>query len=303
MFYESFPAERFFTEITTESEARTLLWRSRFQGKEFQCPTCQAEAFYAIRTRPEVRTCRVCLRQVRLRAGTIFQASKTSLLLWVKAVFYVMQGTRGMSAQELQRHLGVKSYGRVWGMLQKIRSALQHRDAGYRVGNGVLELDAGTFGRRASGNQCDVLVAIETKAWVDAKGQARSRAGFAKILVGKETKAHAQQLVDTGMRPGALVNTDGSPSLRYVAGVDLDYQVVSSDKDVCERWLPWVHKFIANAKAWVNGTHHGVRVKHLGRYLGEFTYRFNRRHDVPRLFHQAVVACLLAPPVTFCALS
>ncbi len=46
MFYESFTAERFFTEITTESEARTLLWRSRFQGKEFQCPTGQAEAFY-----------------------------------------------------------------------------------------------------------------------------------------------------------------------------------------------------------------------------------------------------------------
>jgi len=104
MFYDSFTAERFFPEITSESEARTLLWRSRLHGKEFQCPTCQAETFDLIRTRPEVRTCRVCLRQVRLRAGTIFEASKTSLLLWVKAVFYVMQGKRGMSAQELQRH-------------------------------------------------------------------------------------------------------------------------------------------------------------------------------------------------------
>jgi hypothetical protein len=107
-------------------------------------------------------------------------------------------------------------------MLQKIRAALQHRDACYQVGDGVLELDAGTFGRRASGNQCDVLVAIETKAWVDAKGRARSRAGFAKVLVAKETKPHAQQLVDTGIRAGAMVNTDGSPSLRHVAGVDLD---------------------------------------------------------------------------------
>jgi 5-deoxy-D-glucuronate isomerase len=66
-------------------------------------------------------------------------------------------------------------------MLQKIRAALQHRDAGYQVGAGVIELDAGTFGRREAGNQCDVLVAIETKAWVNAKGQARSRAGFAKV--------------------------------------------------------------------------------------------------------------------------
>ena len=130
--------ERVFTEITTEAAARTLLWRSRFQDKEFHCPRCHAEQFYALATRPEVRTCKGCRRQWRLRAGTIFESSKTSLLLWVKALFYVMQGKRGMSAQELQRHLGLKSYGRVWSMLQKIRAALQHRDAGYQVGAGSL---------------------------------------------------------------------------------------------------------------------------------------------------------------------
>ena len=150
-------------------------------------------------------------------------------------------------------------------MLQKIRAALQHRDAGYQVGDGVIELDAGTFGRRATGNQCDVLVTIETKAWVDAKGRECSRAGFAKVVVGKETKAHVQQLVDTGVRTGAMVNTDGSWSFRNVTGGDVDYQVVASDPEACVRWLPWVHKFISNAKAWINGTHHGVKDKHIGR--------------------------------------
>lgn len=67
------------------------------------------------------------------------------------------------------------------------------------MGDCVIELDAGTFGRRETGNQCDVLVAIETKSWVDEKGREGSRAGFAKVLVGKETKAHAQQLVDSGL--------------------------------------------------------------------------------------------------------
>lgn len=187
-------------------------------------------------------------------------------------------------------------------MLQKIRTALQQRDAGYQVGDGVLELDAGTFGRRETGNQCDVLVAIESKTWVDANGRERSRAGFAKVLVGKETKAHAQQLVDTGVRAGAMVNTGGSFSFRNLTGVDVDYQVLSGNGAACERWLPWVHKFISNAKAWLNGTHHGVKDTHVARYLGEFTYRFNRRHDVPRLFHRAVVVCVLARPVKLCAL-
>ena len=76
MFYEAFTAERFFTEITIEAEARALLRRSRFQGTELQCPSCQAGVFYAIRTRPEVRTCRECHRQVRLRVGTLNSSSK-----------------------------------------------------------------------------------------------------------------------------------------------------------------------------------------------------------------------------------
>lgn len=302
MFYERFTSERFFTEITTEDAARELIWRSRFNGKEFICPHCQSEKFYALRSRPEVRTCKSCRRQTRIRAGTLFEASKTPLLVWVKALFYVMQGKRGISAQELQRHLGLKSYGRVWGILQKIRTALQQRDDGYELSTGVIELDGATFGRREAGNQGDALVAIETITWVDKKGQTKQRAGFAKVLVAKETKENAQQLVDDGVQKGMMVNTDGSPCLRNLKRVDVDYQVVSGDSEACERWLPWVHRFISNAKAWVNGTHHGVRYKHMSRYLAEYTYRFNRRHDVNRLFHRAVVACATATPVPLCAL-
>jgi len=295
MHYESFTSERFFTEITTEEEARNLVWRSRFKGKEFECPHCKHEEFYQHRSRPEIRECRSCHKQIRVRAGTIFESSKTTLLLWCKALFFVMQGKRGVSAMELQRHLGSKSYGRVWTMLQKIRSALQQRDKNYKVGCGTVELDAAVFGKRETGNQCEVLIAIESKDWVDKNGKPKSRAGFAKVLVGKETKRNAQKLVDQGVEEGSMVNTDGK--FKALERVDHDYQVVSGKPETCDRWLPWVHKFISNAKAWINGTHHGVRNKHIERYLAEYTYRFNRRHDVDRLFHRALTACSVASPI------
>ena len=266
----------------------------------FNCQYCGDQGFYEIKTRPEIRTCKGCKKQNRVRAGTIFDSSKTPLLIWVKAVFYVMQGKRGISATELQRHLGLKSYGLVWSMLQKIRSALQQRDAEYKVGDGVVELDGAVFGKRETGNQCEVLVAIESKDWVDKNGKPKSKAGFAKVLVGKETKVNAQKLVDQGVKEDAMVNTDGK--FKNLEKVDHDYQVVSGDPEVCKRWLPWVHKFISNAKSWINGTHHGVLDKHIERYLGEYTYRFNRRHDVDRLFHRALAACAVAQPVRLCAL-
>ena len=295
MFYEAFTSERFFTEVTTEEAARELIWRCRFNGKDFECPGCKSEDFYQHKSRPEIRECKGCHKQVRVRAGTIFDSSKTSLLVWCKAIFHVMQGKRGMSATELQRHLSLKSYGRVWTMLQKIRSALQQRDEDYQVGDGVVELDGAVFGKRETGNQCEVLVAIESKDWVDKNGKPKSKAGFAKVLVAKETKENAQKLVNQSVKDGAMVNTDGK--FKNLDRVDHDYQVVSGRPDVCRRWLPWVHKFISNAKSWINGTHHGVSDKHLERYLGEHTYRFNRRHDVGRLFHRALAACAVAQPV------
>jgi transposase-like protein len=98
MFYEEYTSEQFFSEITTEEDARELIWRSQFQGNVFECPHCQSKHFYAHNSRPEVRTCKACRRQIRVRAGTLFDSSKTPLLIWVKALFYVMQGKCGMSA-------------------------------------------------------------------------------------------------------------------------------------------------------------------------------------------------------------
>ena len=93
-----------------------------------------------------------------------------------------------------------------------------------------------------------------------------------------------------------MVNTDGSPNLINLTGVDVDYRVVGTDKEILDHWLPWIHKFISNAKSWLIGTHHGVESKYLAQYLAEYTYRFNRRHDPDSLFSRALAACVLATP-------
>ncbi len=66
-----------------------------------------------------------------------------------------------------------------------------------------------------------------------------------------ETKKETQEFVDKNIKQGSMVNTDGSPSFRDLKNIDLDYQVVGGDQEVIDRWLPWVHKFISNAKGWV----------------------------------------------------
>lgn len=297
MKYQRMKFSRILRELDSEEKARAWVWLAKFQGKEFVCPKCSAESYYQHRKSPEVRECKICHFEVRLRANTIFQNSKTPMLNWLKAICFVTQGKRGVSALELQSELEMKAYGTVWTMLLKIREALRQRDEGYKLNN-IIELDGATFGRRQTGNQIDVLVAIESKDWIDEKGRPKSRAGFAKVLIANETKQEAQAFVDKSIKYGSFVNTDGSPSFRDLKNVDADYQVVAGHKPTLDHWLPWVHKFISNAKSWIVGTHHGVGAKYLGQYLAEYTFRFNRRHDPDSLFFRALGACVNATPKT-----
>jgi hypothetical protein len=296
------PAD-FFLTIQTEEEARHWLWRSRFGGRDFLCAWCQHEAFYPIRSRPEVRKCAACRRHIRLRAGTILQNSKLPVLSWLRSIFLMMQSKTGVSALQVKRQLRFKSYGSTWSMLQKIRHALGLRDQLYKLKD-VIELDGADFRRQASHEAADVLVAIESKDWIDERGRHKSRAGFVKVLVGSPSSYNVQTILKEGIQTGAIVRTDGHKTFSMVDApfVDINPKVTHGQKVVLDSWLPWVHKFISNSKSWIHGTHHGIRAKYLPRYLAEYAYRFNRRHDPDSLFHRAAVACALATPITLGAL-
>jgi hypothetical protein len=309
------PAE-FFELVNTEGQARDLFWRAKCGGKVFECPKCSHRNYYEFCRRPEVRRCRLCGKETRVRAGTMLEHSKKSLLIWARSIFLMMQDKRGVSALHVQRELGLKSYGTVWGMLHKIRRALEQRDDIYTL-HDTVELDGASFGREAPQRKgrrpknadnaskpvTEVLIAIETKEWVDDKGRRKERAGFARVAVSRETAIFSQQFVDAAISTGTLVNSDGSPSFTNLKGVDVDQQVMHNEPERLNRWLPWVHRYISNAKSWMIGTHHAVKAKYLRRYLAEHMYRFNRRHDPDGLFHRALTACAIASPVRLCVLS
>ena len=297
MKYQKMKCNKILKELDSEEKARLWIWLAKFDGKEFSCPKCSDEDFYQHKKNPEIRECKGCHFYVRLRAKTIFQHSKVPLLIWLKAICLMTQGKRGISALELHSELEMKSYGTAWNMLHKIREAFRQRDETYKISN-IIELDGGVFGRREAGNQTEVLVAVETKEWVDKNGRKKSRAGFAKVLVASETKKETQHFVDNAVDKNATLHTDNSPSFTHLENVDVEHKTVGTDKELLDSWLPWVHKFISNAKSWIVGTHHGVEAKYLGPYLSEYTFRFNRRHDPDSMFFRALGACVRAEPKT-----
>lgn len=291
-----------FTVIQNEEDARKWIWQSKYGGKDFVCPHCGCERYYSLKTRVEVRKCANCRRHIRVRVGTVFEHSKVSLLYWVRSISLMTQGKRGVSATELQGQLGIKSYSTVWGLLHKIREGLRQRDDEYKL-KGIVELDGAQFGKRRGYDRTTVLVAIESRDWIDERGRFKSRAGFAKVLMTYESTRCAQKFVDQALESETMINVDGNNSYTNLKNFNVDFQIMNGDSEMLDHWLPWVHKFISNAKAWIIGTHHGVGYKNIGKYLAEYAYRFNRRHSPKTLFHRALTACCLAKPVPLGALS
>jgi Zn ribbon nucleic-acid-binding protein len=297
--YSRLSAATFFRKVSSEALARNLIWEKRFGEAGFLCPECQSKLYWELKCNPEIRECRKCHHHVRLRSGTIFEHSKVPMLEWVRALFFVMQDKRGVSALQLQRQLGMSRYATVWYLLHKIRRALMQRDAGYQLKN-IIELDGGFFGKKVNDNKSSVFIAVERKEWVNEKGKAKSKAGFAKVYVdkdGDETKETAQTFVTQSIKSGSTVRTDKRGSYKNLSGIKVEQTEKGATREEVAVHLPWVHKFISNAKTWLLGTHHGINKKYVGNYLGEYTYRFNRRHDPNSLFSRALSACVAASPV------
>jgi transposase-like protein len=292
MRYQEFPLTEFFTVISTEQEAINLVWNYK-SADGYNCPRCYRKKFYQHKNRPEIRECKHCGHQHRLRVGTIFQNSKVPMLTWVRAIYLMMMGKRGISALELKRQLKLGSYKTALYMLNRIRAALLKRDEQYKL-EGMIELDGAFLGKKSHNNQQSVLVAIESKQWINEQGEELPKAGFAKVYFSKEDNESANQFVSKDIRPTSTIHTDGAKAyLSGLEGVEVKSLPTYGDDKILEHWLPWVHKFISNAKSWIVGTHHGVNAKYFKLYLAEYTYRFNRRHDVKRFFSRALYSCVL----------
>ena len=116
----------------------------------------------------------------------------------------------------------------------------------------------------------------------------------------KETIAEFAQ---NYIKSGSTISSDAYRSYRQLIkeGYKLEAKVFNP-KETPEH-LKWLHTMIANAKAFINGTFHGLDKKHLQQYLDEFCFRFNRRWFSGELFNRIVNACITSSKFTYTELT
>ena len=130
------------------------------------------------------------------------------------------------------------------------------------------------------------------------------RWGRARLAVITDASAESlQAFIRATVEPGSTVVTDGwtayPPAL---SGYQHEQLNVSASGKPAHEALPAVHRLFALVKRSIDGIYHGsASVEHLGEFLDEFIFRFNRRNSRHRgmVFMRLLQRAVASPAVTY----
>ncbi|MDP8207907.1 MAG: IS1595 family transposase [Candidatus Electryonea clarkiae] len=152
--------------FATEHACFDYLFKIRWPNG-FICPRCHHDQASFVSTRKLFQCCS-CRYQASVTAGTVFHKLRQPLQKLFLAVFLFSTSKKGISAMELQRKTGIKSYKTAWLLLHKLRKGM--KSTGIFPLTDPVELDEtyiggsrqGTTGRGAE-DKVLVAIAIETR--------------------------------------------------------------------------------------------------------------------------------------------
>lgn len=244
-----------------------------------------------------------CMQQFSPTLGTIFHDSHLPLTKWFMALALLIDAKKGMSAKQLQTHLGV-AYRTAWYMAHRIRKAIDTDETEFPKLSGVVEVDEtyvggkSHFRGRAKGKK-DIVIGL------------RERGGRVRFMHADDVKASTlQQIIETFVHDDVeMIVTDDFRSyplavkkytgkhrtINHSAG----YYVTGEDGKIHTNTIESAFSLL---KRGIIGNYHFVSIKHLHRYLAEFEHRFNERKN-PEKFEMTLRKMVQSEPMTYAELT
>src|SRR6267378_1021278 len=131
-------------QFNTEVKCLEYVENMRWPNGELGCVHCGEVGRVSKITREtgknkrvRIYQCLACGKQFSATSGTIFNDTHLPLTKWFMAIAMICEAKKGMSALQVQRHLGV-NYRTAWHLCHRIREAM--KDGGDLL-TGVVEAD------------------------------------------------------------------------------------------------------------------------------------------------------------------
>lgn len=225
-----------------------------------------------------------CGKQFSATSGTIFNDTHLPLTKWFLAIALICEAKKGMSAKQLERHLGV-NYRTAWHLCHRIREAMQ--DGGDLL-TGIVETDE-TYLTPKKPRKGKPYVKKEKRDIVLGMIE---RGGRLRLIPISDAKREIiEPVIAKHIDPNAILQTDAHPTYEIISTRRLgEHRVINHNQSYA--WGEVHTNTIENAfsllKRGIYGTFHKVSIKHLARYCNEFSYRFNRREEQLQMFGMTV---------------
>lgn len=258
---------QFNKDFPDDNTCLEYIFKTRFNG--LKCPNCSKSLFYRVKKR-KAFACS-CGYQINPLSGTIFHKSATSLKNWFFAIYLFSASKNGVSAKELQRHLGT-TYKTAWRIANKIRSLMKQDD--YKL-SGIVEADETYIGgkRRMSikNTNKSAVMGIAKRG-----GQIKT-----KHIPNNQTHTLLKMLKDNVQFGSRVITDDASaykPNKIMRIGMFHD-KICHSKKEYVKGdiYTNTIEGFFSQMKRSIDGTYHSVSSKYLQSYVDEFSYYYNQR--------------------------
>jgi len=273
---------RIYQLFPTEDDCIAHLEKVRWKGTA-TCPYCQSDRVSPMPSEKR-HHCNNCKTSFSVTVGTIFHHTHLPLQKWLLAVSLVLNTKKGLSARQIARDLEVnKNTG--WRMGMQIRKAMAEREQRELL-TGIVEMDEVYIGgkprkggggeppKRGRGTKKTPVVGMlqrggKVSAHVVKKGSLRSK------MLSSLVRRH----VDV---ENAILFTDeysGYVGIKnFMEHRTVNHQVwyVAADGTHTNG----IESFWAILKRGITGQYYKVSLRHLPKYIDEFSYRFNHRKTV-----------------------
>lgn len=276
---------KIFELFPTQQASIEYLEQVRWQGKP-RCPYCKSVNQTPLPKEHRYH-CNNCNTSYSVTVGTIFHKTHLPIQKWFLAVPLILNAKKGISARQLGRHLRVHR-NTAWRITMKICEAMFEPEQ-RGILQGIVEMDENYIGpKRPRKTQKQLMNGKNFKRGRGTKktpvvGLAE-RYGKVKTKVFKKDQLNFKKLSqlvrETVDLEKSVLVTDEAKVYRRMRGL-LPHKTINHSISYADGWINTnsVESFWAILKRGIVGQFHKVSIKHLPKYLNEFSYRFNHRDN------------------------